>query len=65
MADEVEDPRSFIEQVLALLDDRFPWLGSGEGEAVSGADTVDQLTDLYQSLRRQRSVRATDPEQEN
>ena len=49
-----ERPPTFIEWVLALLEERFPWLGSGRHEAVGGADTVDELADLYKSLIEQR-----------
>jgi hypothetical protein len=53
-ADE-ERPPTFVESVLALLEERFPWLGSGQGEPVSGADTVDDLAELYKSLIEQRA----------
>jgi hypothetical protein len=52
-ADE-ERPQTFVEWVLALLEERFPWLGSGQDEPVGGADTVDELADLYKSLNEQR-----------
>jgi len=52
-ADE-ERPQTFVEWVLALLEERFPWLGSGQDEPVGGADTVDELADLYKSLIEQR-----------
>lgn len=45
---------NFVERILALLEERFPWLGSGQDEPVSGADTVDELADLYRSLLRER-----------
>ena len=51
-ADE-ERPQTFVEWVLALLEERFPWLGSGQDEPVGGADTVDELADLYKSLIEQ------------
>ena len=35
-------PQTFAEMVLALLEDRFPWLG--KDEPASGAETVDQLS---------------------
>jgi hypothetical protein len=40
-ADE-ERPQTFVEWVLALLEERFPWLGSGQA-------------DLYKSLIEQRA----------
>jgi hypothetical protein len=45
-----ERSQTFVEWVLALLEERFPWLGSGRDEPVGGADTVDELADLYKSL---------------
>jgi hypothetical protein len=53
-ADE-ERPPTFVESVLALLEERFPWLGSGQDEPVGGADTVDELADLYKSLTEQHA----------
>jgi len=52
-ADE-ERPQTFVEWVLALLEERFPWLGSGQDEPAGGADTVDELADLYKSLIEMR-----------
>src|SRR6266567_4447351 len=52
-ADE-ELPQTFIERILTLLEERFPWLSSARDEPVSGADTVDELSDLYKSLIEQR-----------
>lgn len=54
MGAEDEHPQTFVEWVLALLEERFPWLGSGQDEPVGGADTVDELADLYKSLIEQR-----------
>jgi molecular chaperone DnaK (HSP70) len=54
MGAEEERPQTFVESVLALLEERFPWLGSGQDEPVGGADTVDELADLYKSLIEQR-----------
>jgi len=54
MGAENEHPQTFVERVLALLEERFPWLGSGQDEPVGGADTVDELADLYKSLIEQR-----------
>ena len=55
MGAEDEHPQTFVEWVLALLEERFPWLGSGQDEHVGGADTVDELADLYRSLIEQRN----------
>ena len=49
-----ERSQTFVEWVLALLEERCPWLGSGREEPVGGADTVDELADLYKSLHEQR-----------
>jgi cytochrome P450 len=54
MGAENEHSQTFVEWVLALLEERFPWLGSGQDEPVGGADTVDELADLYKSLIEQR-----------
>ena len=54
MGIEEERPQTFVDWVLALLEERFPWLGSGQDEPVGGADTVDELADLYRSLIEQR-----------
>jgi hypothetical protein len=53
MRDDEERPQTFVEWVLALLEERFPWLGSEPDEAVGGADTVDELADWYKSLIEQ------------
>ena len=54
MRAENERSQTFVEWVLALLEERFPWLGSGQDEPVGGADTVDELADLYKWLIDQR-----------
>ena len=54
MGAENERSQTFVEWVLALLEEHFPWLGSGQDEPVGGADTVDELADLYKSLIEQR-----------
>jgi hypothetical protein len=54
MGAEEKRPATFVEWVLVLLEERFPWLGSGQDEPVGGADTVDELGDLYKSLIEQR-----------
>jgi hypothetical protein len=50
MPNKDSDPQTFVEMVLALIEDRFPWLGS-EDEA-SGADTVQELSHLHGDLIR-------------
>ena len=54
MEPEEENRHTFVEIVLALLEERFPWLGSNEDEPVSGANAVDELTDLHRSLIKER-----------
>jgi hypothetical protein len=54
MGAENERSQTFVEWVLALLEERFSWLGSGQDEPVGRADTVDELADLYKSLIEQR-----------
>ena len=54
MGIEREDPQTFVEAILALLEERFPWLGSEHVKPVSGADTVDELSNLYRSLVEER-----------
>jgi PRTRC genetic system protein E len=43
--EEMDDRGSvtFVDMVLVLLEDQFPWLATDSRDAVSGADTVDQL----------------------
>jgi hypothetical protein len=54
MGTSKESAGTFVEAVLDLLEERFPWLGSGEDEPVSGAETVDELADLYHALIQKR-----------
>ena len=54
MTKENRPPRTFVELVLQLLEDRFPWLGKTTDEQISGADIVDQLTDLHRELKSKR-----------
>ena len=54
MANTDSEPQTFVEMVLALLEDRFLWLGTDQ--AVSGSETVDQLNDLHSTLRRARTA---------
>jgi hypothetical protein len=54
MENSTAEPKTFVEMVLALLEDRFPWLG--KDEPASGAETVDQLNDLHDTLRKARTT---------
>jgi hypothetical protein len=56
MIDKDSHSRTFVENVLALLEERFPWLGKENDEQVSGADTVDELADLHRSLIDQHTA---------
>ena len=46
--------QTFVEWMLQLLEERFPWLGKTADEQISGADTVDKLTDLHRELKSRR-----------
>ena len=50
-------PVTFVDMVVALLEYEFPWLATDSQDAASGADTVDQLINLYASLLRQPTAR--------
>ena len=56
MTIEDSEPQAFSEKVLALLEEKFPWLGKEGDEDVSGADTVDELSDLHRSLIEDRTA---------
>jgi hypothetical protein len=56
MAIKDSQSQAFVEKVLALLEKKFPWLGNDGDEQVSGADTVDELTDLHRSLIEERTA---------
>jgi hypothetical protein len=55
--DNDSGPVTFVDMVLVLLEDQFPWLTTESKDAVSGADTVDQLIKLHASLLRQPTTR--------
>jgi hypothetical protein len=54
MENNETQPQTFVEMVLVLLEDRFPWLG--KDEPVSGAETVEQLNDLHETLQKTRAT---------
>jgi hypothetical protein len=54
MENNETQPQTFVEMVLTLLEDRFPWLG--KDEPASGAETVDRLSDLHESLQKARNT---------
>ena len=55
------DPQTLSEMFLVLLEDRFPWLGTDD--PADGADTVEQLSELHQSLLERRSAMQSEPRQ--
>jgi hypothetical protein len=56
MTNQNRRSQSFVKKALSLLEERFPWLGKEDDEQISGADTVDQLTDLHRSLIEERAA---------
>ena len=54
MVNQNSQPQTFVEMVLALLEDRFPWLG--RDQPVSGAEAVDQLNELHDTLRKAQTA---------
>ena len=54
-------PQTLSEMFLVLLEDRFPWLGTDD--PADGADTVEQLSELHQSLLERRSAMQSEPRQ--
>ena len=56
MAERDRHQQTFVDKVLMLLEEKFPWLGKENDEPVSGADTVDELADMHRSLIDQRAV---------
>ena len=57
MSNKDRRSQAFVEWVLALLEERFPWLGKNNDEPVSGANTVDELADLHRILIDQRNAK--------
>ena len=56
MTKENRSQQTFVEWVLKLLEERFPWLGKEDDAQISGADTVDELNGLHQELKEQLNV---------
>ena len=56
MAIENYPSQTFVEKVLVLLEEKFPWLDNENEEPISGADTVDELANLHQSLIDQHAA---------
>jgi hypothetical protein len=52
MTDRDRCQQTFVENVLMLLEEKFPWLGKDDNQ-VSGAETVDGLVDLHRGLTKQ------------
>ena len=59
MADSDRHQQTFIDDVLLLLEEKFPWLGKENDEPVSGADTVDGLADMHRCLVNQSTADRT------
>jgi hypothetical protein len=57
--DNDSGPITFVDMVLVLLENQFPWLATKPQDSISGADTIDQLTKLHESLLRQPTARGT------
>jgi hypothetical protein len=55
--DNDSGPVTFVDMVLALLEDQFPWLATDSRDAVNGGATVDQLIKLRALLLRQPTAR--------
>jgi hypothetical protein len=51
-------PVTFVDMVLVLLANQFPWLATQSQDAISGADTIDQLIKLHASLFQQPTARS-------
>jgi hypothetical protein len=56
--DNDSGPVTLVDMVLVLLENQFPWLATRSQDAISGADTVDQLSKLYASLLQQPTARS-------
>ena len=56
MKDRDRHQQTFVDNVLMLLEEKFPWLGKENDDPVSGADTVDELADVYRSLVNQSTA---------
>ena len=57
MSNKGRRSQTFVERTLALLEERFPWLGKDNDEPVSGANTVDELADLHRILIDHRNAK--------
>lgn len=53
MSKDDPETQTFVEMVLALLENRFPWIGN-DNEEVSGADAIEELNHLHQDLTERR-----------
>ena len=65
MSNEDRRSQTFVEWVLALLEERFAWLGMDNDEPVSGANTVDELADLHQTLIDKRNANGRNEQRED
>jgi hypothetical protein len=46
MTHDDSGPVTFVDMVLVLLENQFPWLAAKPQNSISGADTIDQLIKL-------------------
>jgi hypothetical protein len=51
--DNDSGPVTFVDMVLVLLENQFPWLATESQDAISGVATIDQLIKLHASLLQQ------------
>jgi hypothetical protein len=56
MTSENGPSQTFVEKVLVLLEEKFPWLGKENNDPVGGADTINELADLHRSLIEQHTA---------
>ena len=52
------DLQTLSEMVLVLLEGQFPWFGTDDG-----VDTVEQVSELHESLLERRSAMQSEPRQ--
>jgi hypothetical protein len=57
MTHDDSGPVTFVDMVLVLLENQFPWLAAKPQNSISGADTIDQLIKLRALLLRQPTAR--------
>jgi hypothetical protein len=58
MTHDDSGPVTFVDMVLVLLENQFPWLATQSQDVINGADTIDQLIKLHASLLQQPTARS-------